>query len=122
MLSLLILALLFAFPEGQQRLSPAGAIEGAVITDGGAPLPGVKITIASLTKPGHFEASSNAAGRYVIESVPEGSYSVAAEAKGYGCVIIPKVVFQGGKRLKQDFEFLHGRKKLGCSVVSKSNA
>jgi len=120
-LSILILALLLTPLEAQQRLNPAAAIDGVASTDGGAPLPGVKIALDSLTKPGHFETQTNAAGRYVIENVPAGPYSVTAEAKGFGCSIIPKVVMEDGKRLKQDFEFVHSRKKLGCPVISQTH-
>jgi hypothetical protein len=122
MIPFLILALLFAFPEGQQGLGSAAAIEGVANTDGGAPLPGVKIALDSLTKPQHFEIQTNATGRYAIENLSPGVYTVTADAKGFGCVIIPKVILEGGKRLKQDFEFLHGRKKLGCPTISQSHA
>jgi hypothetical protein len=121
MLPLLILALLLAFPERPVGLIPAAAIEGVTSTDGGAPLPGVKIALDGLTRPLHFDAQSNAAGHYAIENLPAGTYSVSAEAKGIGCVIIPKVVIEDGKRVKQDFEFFQTRKKLGCPVGSKTS-
>ena len=113
----LILALLATPPVRQVGPSPAAAVEGSATTDGGAPLPGTRIAIDSLTKPQHFETRSDIVGHYVIENVPPGVYTVLADAKGFGCVIIPKVVIEEGKRLKQDFEFLHGRKKLGCPSV-----
>ena len=109
MLSLLILALL--------TVSPAATIEGSATTDGAAPLPGVKIAVDNLMRPQHFETRSNAAGHYVIENVPPGRYTVLADARGFGCVVIPVLVMQSGKRVKQDFEFLHTRKKLGCDTI-----
>jgi len=121
MLSLLILALLAGAPSTQAGPSPAAAIEGSTTTDGAAPLPGVKITIDNLLKPQHFETRSNAAGLYAIENVPPGTYTVLADAKGFGCVVIPKVVMQSGKRVKQDFEFLHTRKKLGCDAIPQKH-
>jgi len=114
MFLVLILALLSASPERQAGLIAMGVVEGAITTDGGAPLPGVKIAIDGLAKPVHLETLSNAAGQYEIANVPPGAYTVSAEAKGFGCVIIPRLVLEGGKRSKQDFEFLHGRRKLGC--------
>jgi len=116
------LALCLVFPERQQGLSPAAAIEGVASTDGGAPLPGVRIALDSLTRPLHLEAQTNMTGHYTIDNVPPGAYSLSAEAKGFGCTIVPKVVIEGGKRLKQDFEFLHSRGKLGCPTVSKTSA
>jgi len=110
----LILALLASPPVKQVGPTPAAVIEGSATTDGGAPLPGVKIAIDSLTKPAHLEAQSDAAGRYAIENVLPGVYTIFADARGFGCVVIPKVIVEEGKRLKQDFEFLRGRKKLGC--------
>jgi hypothetical protein len=111
---ILILALLVASPFVQVGPGSGAAIEGAITTDGGRPLPGVKIAVDGLTKPLHFETRSDTAGHYAIENVPDGSYTVLADARGFGCVVIPKVVLESGKRLKQDFEFLHGRKKLSC--------
>jgi hypothetical protein len=110
---LLIMALLWASPVRQADLAVAG-MEGVVTTDGGAPLPGVKIAMDGLAKPIHLETLSNTAGQYTIANVPPGAYTIAAEAKGFGCVIIPKLALEGGKRSKQDFEFLHARRKLGC--------
>jgi hypothetical protein len=120
MLRTLILTLLLSSFESLGGSNPAAAIEGATTTDGGAPLPGVKIVLDSLTRYGHFEATSNRAGVYAIENLSPGSYTILADAKGFGCVVIPKVIIEPGRRLKQDFEFLHSRKKLGCPVVTKT--
>ena len=117
MVPILILALLAGSPSTRAGPSAAAAIEGTTTTDGAAPLPGVNIKIDNLVRLQHFETRSNTAGRYVIENVPPGTYTVLADAKGFGCVVIPAVVMQSGKRVKQDFEFLHSRKKLGCEAI-----
>jgi hypothetical protein len=118
--AILFLALLFTLAPEQVRPSPVAAIEGSTSTDGGAPLPGVKVAIDSLTRPEHFVTHSSAAGRYALENIPPGMYTMLAEAKGFGCVIIPKVLIEPGKRVKQDFEFLHARKKLGCETATRN--
>jgi hypothetical protein len=92
-----------------------GVMQGVVTTDGGAPLPDVKITLDGLRQPLHFAAQSDATGRYSIANVPPGAYTVAADAKGFGCVVIPRIVLEAGQPVKQDFQFLHGRQKPACS-------
>jgi hypothetical protein len=118
MLLLLTMALLWGSPDWRVDPTAMAAVEGTITTDGGAPLAGVKLAIDGLAKPIHMETVSNPQGQYAIANVQPGAYTVSAEAKGFGCVIIPRLVLEGGKKSKQDFEFLHGRKKLGCPTAA----
>jgi hypothetical protein len=118
MFLLLIMALLWGTPDWRVDPAALAAVEGAITTDGGAPLAGVKIAIDGLAKPIHWETVSNPQGQYAIANIMPGSYTVSAEAKGFGCVIIPRLVLEGGKKSRQDFQFLRGRKKLGCPTAA----
>ena len=119
MLLLLTMALLLTSPDWRVDPTAMAAVEGAITTDGGTPLAGVKIAIDGLAKPIHLETVSNPQGQYAIANVLPGAYTLSAEAKGFGCVIIPRLVLEGGKKSKQDFAFLHGRKKLGCPTETE---
>ena len=101
-----------------QREGPTlvSAIEGIVTTDGGGPLAAVKITVDSLIRPSHFETRSDKAGHYAIEHLTPGNYEIVADARGIGCIVIPKVTLQAGQRLRRNFEMLRSRKNIGCPI------
>jgi len=104
------MAFFAAMSARQEAPSSAPAIEGYVTTDGAAPLAAVRIGVDSLTKTAHFEAQTNTAGYYVIENVPPGAYSVWADARGFGCVVIPRVIVDYCTRVRKDFQFAHSKK------------
>lgn len=109
--SMTFFAVLSAQQEGP---GSAGVIEGYVTTDASAPLAAVRIGVDSLTKTAHFEAQTNTSGYYVFENVTPGAYTVWADARGFGCVVIPRVIVNYGTRLRKDFQFTHGKKKFSC--------
>lgn len=61
---------------------PRGAVAGRVLGEGGQPLAGATVLVAERTGQPHT-ARSDPQGRYRIEDVPAGGYTVAAVAPGY---------------------------------------
>jgi hypothetical protein len=63
-----------------------GTVEGTVVDQSGAPLPGVSVELASPNLQGVRTAVTSADGRYRFPSVPPGAYKVTAELTGFGKV------------------------------------
>jgi hypothetical protein len=42
-----------------------------------------------------------------------------ADAEGYGCILIPRVVVHDGERVRQDFNFARGKAYGGCAAAEK---
>lgn len=117
-LCLLLICAGFAI-QGQQQYA---AIEGFVTSDLAASLPGATIGIDSLTRGYHREAITNTSGFYSIEELQPGAYSIFAEAKGYGCIIYPRVALIPGQHLRQDFRFVRTKRyPEGCEPPKKSD-
>lgn len=55
----------------------------------------------------------------MFEEMRPGAYSVWADAKGYGCILIPHFVVHYGERVRQDFNFIGGKAYGGCESVEK---
>ena len=60
-----------------------GTITGTVFDPGGGAVPACKITVVSLENSGTRTVQADAAGLYVIASLPAGRYSISAEAAGF---------------------------------------
>ncbi len=63
-----------------------GTVEGTVVDQSGAPLPGVSVELSSPNLQGVRTAVTSADGRYRFPSVPPGAYKVTAELTGFGKV------------------------------------
>src|SRR5262245_37503567 len=61
-----------------------GTVEGQVVDQSGAPLPGVSVELSSPSLQGVRTAVTSADGRYRFPSVPPGAYKVTAELSGFG--------------------------------------
>src|SRR5262245_9352751 len=61
-----------------------GTVEGQVVDQSGAPLPGVSVELSSPNLQGTRTAVTSADGRYRFPSVPPGAYKVTAELTGFG--------------------------------------
>src|SRR5262249_25523709 len=102
-------ALLVAFLSGlalAQELT-TGIIEGVVKDDKGNP-----IAPASVSRPGKQgtrTVTTDSEGRFTIRSLPAGSYTVKAEAQGFGAVVQSDVNVNLGKRTQVPFKLSTGR-------------
>ena len=61
-----------------------GRIEGKITDPKGGAIPGATVTITNQTTNQTFSAVTDAQGRYKIEALPAGTYSVRVSAKGFG--------------------------------------
>jgi TonB-linked SusC/RagA family outer membrane protein len=82
--------------EGQEP----GSIVGVVRTTEGAPIAGAQVSVEGT----RFGALSNPDGRYLIVSVPAGTYTVVAEFMGYGAEQQSGVMVVGGQTTAVNFE------------------
>jgi len=87
--------------DAPSKGEPNGSISGIVLADGGQPIKGASVTVWSLLRrePGSYHnvspphaASTGQNGRFVIETLTEGEYSLSASAPGYSPQYFPRLV------------------------------
>lgn len=76
-----MLAAAFSAPAGSQQT--ASGVTGVVRTEGGAPMPSVRVTATNRATGLQRSAATDANGHYTIADLPPGSYTVAATSVGY---------------------------------------
>ncbi len=111
------ISLLLAGFVSPLALAQTGTIEGVVTeatTDD--PLPGVNVVIPSLSGEGVGSATSPD-GRFVLESVPVGTYEVVARSVGYQSQS-KQVDVEAGETVTLDFRLERSRVELDEVVVS----
>lgn len=85
---IVVLVVLFAAPpaRGQTVSATTGAINGRVIDNTGAVLPGVTVTIASTSMMGTRNTVTNQDGQYRFPAVPPGDYTLTYELAGFSTI------------------------------------
>ena len=83
-LSALLLVLATAIPASGQSQAINGTIEGTVVDDQGAVLPGVTVTVTNLDTGDTRVVVTNESGLYRAPLLPLGTYRVSAELQGFG--------------------------------------
>jgi hypothetical protein len=79
---LLLVALFFApLPAPAQLYT--GSVTGVVKDSSGATIPAVKITLVDQGKGYSFTATTDNTGRYLLRSIPPGTYTITAEAANF---------------------------------------
>ncbi|MBV8573214.1 MAG: carboxypeptidase regulatory-like domain-containing protein [Acidobacteriaceae bacterium] len=96
------------------------SVEGAVTLNSRSALPAVTIGIDSRGEGVHLETVTNTAGYYLFAEVKPGAYSMWADARGYGCILIPRVAVQYGQRVRRDFNFVRAQPREGCEPLTES--
>jgi Carboxypeptidase regulatory-like domain/TonB dependent receptor len=81
LLSAIVLAL--AVPHGSLAQLYTGSISGVVTDPSGSAIPGSKVTLFDENKGFSFTATSDSAGRYVLRSIPPGTYKISVEAPNF---------------------------------------
>ena len=84
------------------------ALQGRVVDQSGAALPGASITVRDPATGFSSAATSDGEGRYHVPAIPAGIYQVTAEAPGFRPVRIEALTFEVGRTLVRDFQ-LDGR-------------
>ena len=90
----LAVASLLATRAGAQEI--AGSVQGAVLDSAGRPLPGAQVIATSPSLQGERHAAADSRGRFLLRSLPGGSYSIAIRFLGYGPVRFDGVVVRLG--------------------------
>jgi carboxypeptidase family protein len=105
---------LSSISAGLVARSECGAIEGHVFLGPSRPLSDVSISAASRLASLYFDAITDANGRYILDKVPPGNYTMFADAKQFGCILIPHVIVMEGQHVQQDFRFQLSGTSKGC--------
>jgi len=82
-LFLALLAALFLAPFRAPAQLYTGSVTGVVTDSSGATIPAVKITLVDQAKSYSFTATSDNNGRYLLRSIPPGTYTITAEAQNF---------------------------------------
>ncbi len=105
---------LCSISAGLVARSECGAIEGHVLLGLSRPLADVSISAASRLAGLYFDAVTDANGRYILDKVPPGNYTMFADANQFGCILIPHVIVREGQHVQQDFRFQLSGTRKGC--------
>ncbi|SRR6266566_992429 len=76
-----------------------GGIEGTAADSSGTPLAGVRVSVVGTV----FAATVDSAGRYVIDHVPAGEYTIRAELSGQRPTTVPAVLVPAGGTVQVNF-------------------
>ena len=96
------------------------SIEGFTSLNDATRLAEVSIGAHPLGTDSYVETKTDLSGYYVLPNLPAGAYEMWAYAKGFGCIIIPRVAVHYGQRVRQDFNF-HRKSPLGsCEAIEKT--
>jgi hypothetical protein len=82
-LFLSLLAALFLAPLPALAQLYTGSVTGVVTDSSGATIPAVKITLVDQGKGFSFTAITDNTGRYLLRSIPPGTYTITAEAANF---------------------------------------
>src|SRR5947207_7729909 len=115
---LILLAILSCLPAIAQN-STAG-LSGKVTDQTGAVIPQATVVVTGADgKP--TTATTNAEGAFAVHSLAPGSYSVAAQAKGFAPSRKDGVMLEAGQTLKQDFSLEVQAQEEKVEVRGESN-
>ena len=81
-LSLLLITAVLSIPF-LVTYAAGGRIEGKITDPKGAAIPGATVTVTNQATNQEFTAVTDAQGRYKVEGLPAGSYSVRVSVKGF---------------------------------------
>jgi hypothetical protein len=114
--ALILGALLLPVSSRAQLYS--GTVTGVVTDPSGATVPGAKVTLVDENKGYSFTATTDSAGRYLVRSVPPGSYKIRVEAKGFQAEQETGVTLDVSQNISIDFAMKVG----GASETVEVNA
>lgn len=109
----------FAASTGASDRHGSSSIEGGVTLNTTIHLAGATISVDSLARGVHIQRETDGSGYYLFEEIQPGAYSMWADAKGYGCILIPRVAVHYDERVRQDFNFVRGKTYKSCEGVDK---
>lgn len=114
----MVICLCFAARPARAQ-GTAGSIQGTVIDDSGANIPGAKLTARDLDTGRSFASESNDAGLFLLGQIPPGRYEVTAEKAGFGTAIQQGITVRVNDQLHLDFALKVGAVKENISVSAE---
>ena len=116
--TLLVCCALFV-PGGLGIAAQSGSpgIEGTVSLAGSA-FPGTEVVASSAASGQFWETSTDNLGRYALEGLAPGRYTIWAEAAGHGCIVFGDVTVKPGMRVHRDFRFAKNKTYPGCESIT----
>jgi hypothetical protein len=112
---LLMTLVLFSLPVGAQVLA---ALQGRVFDASGALLPGATVRVQGESIGFEVSVRADAEGRYYVFAIPNGRFTVTAEANGFRTERIDTLNVDVGRTLVRDFHLAVG--ELAEAVVVRS--
>jgi hypothetical protein len=101
--------------------SECGEIEGTAFLSASDPLSDVTVSATSKMAHLYFDDITDANGYYRLDKLPAGNYQVFADAKQYGCVLIPRLIVKEGQHVRQDFHFRLSEGRNNCPGVESEH-
>lgn len=95
-------------------------IEGTVLDNSGAVVPGAKLSIVNTRTQVHFEGEANPEGFYFFPTLQPGFYTLSAEAVGFRKTTVNSIEVNTGAILRQDVKLELGTVTDTIMVESSS--
>jgi hypothetical protein len=107
--AVLVVVITGAAPASAIAQQQLGAIQGTVVDQTRALLPGVTVTVTNLETGVSRSTMTNEAGIYRVPSLEPGRYKVTAELQGFGTAVQSDVIVSVGATLGVNFTLTPGR-------------
>lgn len=107
-----LLASLFFAMAAQAQLY-TGSVTGVITDPSGATVPSAKVTLVDQNKGFTFNVQTDANGRYVLRSIPPGTYKITVEAAGFETQTQQGVRLDVSQNISVDFAM-----KIGATSVA----
>jgi Carboxypeptidase regulatory-like domain/TonB dependent receptor len=107
--SVILLLGLFSFLQSSHAQLYTGSVTGVVTDPSGASIPGTKISLVDENKGYSFNATTDATGRYLLRSIPPGTYKITAEAGSFERETKEGVTVDVSQNVSVDFSLKIGK-------------
>jgi outer membrane receptor protein involved in Fe transport len=91
------------FLTGAAMAQSTASIQGTVLDATGASVPNATVTVRNQNTGEERSTTSDAAGLYVVPSLPVGTYRVEVKASGMQTTVASDLVLEVGRNVRQDF-------------------
>lgn len=88
-----------------------------VVSLGDSTFSGVEIEASSSAIDQFWETSTDDSGRYTLDKLPPGRYTVWAEVTGHGCIVKAGIIIKDGVPSIQNFHFSKNKRYPGCESL-----
>jgi hypothetical protein len=114
----LLSVLLLAVPAFAQEFR--ASISGQVTDSTGASVPGVAVSVTNLERNTSFSSISNSTGRYVIEFLLPGNYTLTAEKPGFKKLVHPGISLEASDHRSLDLALQLGDLTQSVTVTTET--